>query len=61
MTRSGPRGGRQIALQQTTERLLDYLVGNDEYAGWHRKAERLSGLEVAHEFGQTARLAGRRV
>jgi hypothetical protein len=36
--------GCQIALQQTTERLLNYLVGNGEQRRRHVEAQRLRGL-----------------
>jgi hypothetical protein len=40
------RCGCQIALQQTTERLLDYLVGTAKQWERDREAERIGGLEI---------------
>src|ERR1700730_4333180 len=46
LSRSGPRCGCQIALQQTTERLLDYLVGTAKQWERDREAERIGVLEI---------------
>jgi hypothetical protein len=50
LARSGPRGGCQVALQQTSRRLLDYLVGAGEHRGRHVKPEYLGGLRVDHQL-----------
>jgi hypothetical protein len=46
MTRSGPRYGCQIALQQTIERLLDYLVSEREQLWRHCNTQCLRRLEI---------------
>src|SRR6516165_9180994 len=49
--------GDIAALQQTTPS-FDHLVGQSEQRGWHRKTERLSGLEIDHQFNFAALLDG---
>jgi hypothetical protein len=50
LTRSGPRCGCQIALQQATERLLDYLVGERQQRRRDREVDCFGGLEVDNEL-----------
>jgi hypothetical protein len=50
MTRSGPRGGWQFALQQTLGRLFDHLVSAQQERFWDGQPKRLRGLEIDHQL-----------
>ena len=56
LTQSGPRYGCQIALQQRTELLLDYLVGAGLQPHRHGEAKRLGGLEVVGALPKTPKI-----
>src|SRR5271166_2479785 len=69
MFQSGPRCGCQIALQQITERFLDYLVGNRSTPGGMVRlrpydafaSETLIGVGQHRDCGHAALVSVRRV